>query len=61
MAVVNPLTVCAIVDIMSAVRLTSSFFQSRLKSQLKMAINRLRLVQQKETAIAKQQRRAVSI
>ncbi|CAN6606919.1 vacuolar protein sorting-associated protein Ist1p [Trichomonascus vanleenenianus] len=32
-------------------------WQYKLKAQLKMAINRLRLVQQKETAIAKQQRR----
>lgn len=30
---------------------------AKLKAQLKMAINRLRIVQQKETAIAKQQRR----
>uniref|UniRef100_A0A060TGA7 ARAD1D21934p n=1 Tax=Blastobotrys adeninivorans TaxID=409370 RepID=A0A060TGA7_BLAAD len=30
---------------------------SKLKAQLKMAINRLRLIQQRETAIAKQQRR----
>lgn len=34
--------------------------QSRLKVQLKMAVNRLRLVQQKETALAKAQRREMA-
>ncbi|ODV98014.1 hypothetical protein PACTADRAFT_505 [Pachysolen tannophilus NRRL Y-2460] len=34
--------------------------QSRLKSHLKMAISRLRFVQQKKTAISKQQRRVVA-
>lgn len=33
---------------------------SRMKAQLKMAINRLRLIQNRDTAIAKQQRRAMA-
>jgi hypothetical protein len=35
--------------------------QSKLKVQLKLSISRLRMVQQKDTAIAKQQRRAMAL
>ena len=35
--------------------------QSKLKVQLKLSITRLRMVQQKDTAIAKQQRRAMAV
>ncbi|KAI9765179.1 MAG: hypothetical protein M1840_007772 [Geoglossum simile] len=38
----------------------SSALVSKLKVQLKLAISRLRMVQQKETALAKQQRRAMA-
>ncbi|KAF2760147.1 DUF292-domain-containing protein [Pseudovirgaria hyperparasitica] len=38
----------------------SSSLINRLKVQLKMSISRLRMVQQKDTALAKQQRRALS-
>lgn len=34
--------------------------QARLKAQLKMAVNRLRLLQQKKTALAKQSRREIA-
>ena len=34
--------------------------QAKLKVQLKLAISRLRMIQQKDTAIAKQQRRAMA-
>ena len=40
-------------------RLTCSH-QSKLKVQLKLSITRLRMVQQKDEAIAKQQRRAMA-
>ena len=36
------------------------WWQNRLKVQLKLAISRLRMVQQKDTALAKQQRRAMA-
>ncbi|KAL2042388.1 hypothetical protein N7G274_004878 [Stereocaulon virgatum] len=39
----------------------SSSVVSKLKVQLKLAITRLRMVQQKDTAIAKQQRRAMAV
>ncbi len=37
-----------------------SRFQGKLKVQLKLSINRLRMTQQKDNAIAKQQRRAMA-
>ena len=38
----------------------ADLLQSKIKVQLKLAISRLRMVQQKDTAIAKQQRRAMA-
>jgi len=38
----------------------SNKWQAKIKVQLKLAISRLRMVQQKDTAIAKQQRRAMA-
>ena len=35
--------------------------QNKIKVQLKLSISRLRMVQQKDTAIAKQQRRAMAV
>ena len=36
-------------------------FKGKIKVQLKLSISRLRMVQQKDTAIAKQQRRAMAV
>jgi len=41
-------------------QLTASLCQNKLKVQLKLAISRLRMTQQKDTAIAKQSRRAMA-
>ena len=38
----------------------SSSVISKIKVQLKLSISRLRMVQQKDTALAKQQRRAMA-
>ena len=35
--------------------------KGKIKVQLKLSISRLRMVQQKDTAIAKQQRRAMAV
>ena len=37
-----------------------TYTKAKLKVQLKLSISRLRMVQQKDTAIAKQQRRAMA-
>ena len=38
-----------------------NFLKGKIKVQLKLSISRLRMVQQKDTAIAKQQRRAMAV
>ena len=39
----------------------ADFLKGKIKVQLKLSISRLRMVQQKDTAIAKQQRRAMAV
>ena len=41
-------------------RVGTESWQGKVKVQLKLAISRLRMVQQKDTAIAKQQRRSMA-
>lgn len=39
----------------------ADYSKGKIKVQLKLSISRLRMVQQKDTAIAKQQRRAMAV
>ena len=45
----------------SFVQSDTDYSKGKIKVQLKLSISRLRMVQQKDTAIAKQQRRAMAV
>lgn len=45
----------------SFVQSNTDYSKGKIKVQLKLSISRLRMVQQKDTAIAKQQRRAMAV